>query len=216
MLAVSFIFITYLALCFFYSGTGKNKQVLVISFLWITVVSLISVTGYFEDTTARPPRFLLVIIPGIGLSFWFYKKLKTTHLKQEFLLAVHLLRLPVELVLYQLFLNKQIPVLMTFRGWNFDILMGITAIFLLLYLIITRKNPARPFFIVWNIAGIFLLTTIVLIAILSSPLPIQLIGFDQPNIALLKFPFALLPAYIVPIVFLSHVLTLRNLLEKTD
>lgn len=213
MLSFSFILITCLALFLFYFGTGKSNLVLVVSICWILFISLVAMTSYFENTSARPPRFLLVILPGIGFSIFFYKKLKTNRLRQEFLLAVHVLRLPVELVLYQLFLNKQIPDLMTFRGWNFDILMGISAVFILLYVLISRKNPANFFLITWNIIGIFLLSTIVLIAVLSSPLPIQLFAFDQPNIALMKFPFTLLPAYVVPIVFLSHVLVLRKLLK---
>lgn len=216
MLSVFFILISCLVLCFFYFGTGKNKPVLVISLLWITAVSLTSMSGYFENTKVFPPRFLLVILPAIGLSVFLYHKLKKASLKQSFLLAVHILRLPIELVLYQLFLNKQIPVLMTFRGWNFDILMGISAFLLLLYFLITRKNPGHSFLIAWNISGILLLTTIVCIAVLSSPLPIQQFGFEQPNIALLKFPFALLPAYVVPVVFVSHVLVLKNLVTRAE
>ncbi|MCZ4501165.1 MAG: hypothetical protein JWQ74_3722, partial [Marmoricola sp.] len=39
----------------------------------------------------------------------------------------HIIRLPVELTLFWLFMHKGVPELMTFEGRNFDILSGITA-----------------------------------------------------------------------------------------
>ncbi len=99
---------------------------------------------------------------------------------------------------------------MTFKGWNFDIIVGISAIILLTYLLITRHELPRPFMLWWNTLGLIFLGTIVSIAILSSPLPIQQFAFDQPNIAVLKFPYIYLPAYIVPVVCLSHILDLKQ------
>jgi hypothetical protein len=40
---------------------------------------------------------------------------------------------------------------------------------------------------------------------------LQKFAFDQPNIALGNFPFLLLPAFVVPIVMLSHIAAIRNL-----
>lgn len=45
----------------------------------------------------------------------------------QILSYVHIIRIPVELVLYRLFLNGIVSELMTFKGRNFDILAGITA-----------------------------------------------------------------------------------------
>ena len=36
-------------------------------------------------------------------------------------------RLPIEIILLELYLNKMIPQLMTFEGRNFDVVLGITA-----------------------------------------------------------------------------------------
>ncbi len=40
---------------------------------------------------------------------------------------LHTVRLPIEIILFKLYLNKMIPQLMTFEGRNFDIVIGITA-----------------------------------------------------------------------------------------
>lgn len=210
MLSFSFTAITLLSLVLFYHGTGKDKRVLVFSLAWILFVGVVAYCGYFENTSAKPPRFLLVIIITTGLSVFFYNKVNRNKLNTNFLVAVHCIRLPVEVILYQLYLQNKVPILMTFKGWNFDILVGISAIFILLYLLLLKKKLSKSFVLVWNVLGLVFLTTIVGIAILSSPLPIQQLAFDQPNIAVLQFPFIYLPGYIVPLVFLSHIFTIQN------
>jgi hypothetical protein len=95
---------------------------------------------------------------------------------------------------------------MTFSGWNFDILTGISAFLLLLYIVLTKRKLNSLFFLVWNIIGILFLLIIVSLAILSAPFPIQQFAFNQPNIAVLEFPYCFLPTCVVPIVLLSHLL----------
>ena len=76
--------------------------------------------------------------------------------------------------------------------------------------------PSRNFLIVWNVLGLGFLLTIVGIAILSAPLPFQQLAFEQPNIAVLRFPYVLLPGIVVPLVGLSHLLHLKQLLTQPD
>lgn len=209
MLSFIFIGITLLSLLLFYYATGKSKRVLLVNILWILVVGVISYSGYFTNTSAKPPRFLVVLLAVISLSVFLLKTVNRTKLNTNLLLAIHTLRLPIELVLYQLFLQKKVPILMTFKGWNFDILIGISAIFLLLYLWYTKNRLSKIFTLIWNILGLILLTAIVIIAVLSSPLPLQILALNQPNIAVLQFPFIYLPACVVPIVFASHLLIIK-------
>lgn len=54
-------------------------------------------------------------------------------------------------------------------------------------------------------------------ALFSTPSPIQQFAFEQPNIAILNFPFSWLPTFIVPLVLFGHLASIRKLLkEKTD
>jgi hypothetical protein len=57
---------------------------------------------------------------------------------------------------------------------------------------------------------------IVLNAVLSVPTAFQQFAFDQPNIAILYFPFNLLPAVVVPLVLLSHLVVIRQLLNNNE
>lgn len=213
MASFGFITITLLSLILFYQGSGKDKRVLLLFTLWILFLAVLSASGYFTNTIAKPPRFLIILLGTTFLSFTIYRIVRKNQLNSNLLLFIHTLRLPIEIELYYLYTEKQIPVLMTFKGWNFDIFMGISATIILLFIFLSNKKLSHLFMIIWNSLGLILLLLIVVIAILSSPLPIQLMAFDQPNIAVLHFPYIFLPALIVPIVFLTHILTLKNYLS---
>ena len=103
---------------------------------------------------------------------------------------------------------------MTFEGRNFDILAGITAP-LIAWLAFRGGKINRPLLIVWNIFALILLINIVVNAVLSFPSPFQQFAFEQPNLAVLYFPFQWLPSVIVPIVLFSHLASLWQLF-KTD
>ncbi|HPI54806.1 MAG TPA: hypothetical protein PLU10_08945 [Chitinophagaceae bacterium] len=45
----------------------------------------------------------------------------------------------------------------------------------------------------------------------SVPSPLQKLAFDQPNIALLYFPFSWLVSLIVALVLLGHLVSIRRL-----
>ena len=125
---------------------------------------------------------------------------------------LNIVRIPVEIVLYWLFLNKVVPELMTFEGRNFDILAGISAP-IIAYFGFTKSKLSRKTILIWNFICLGLLLNIVLNAFFSAPSPIQKFAFDQPNIAILNFPFSWLPTFIVPIVLFGHLTSIRQLLK---
>ena len=99
---------------------------------------------------------------------------------------------------------------MTFEGMNFDILSGILAP--VVYLIAVRGgNINRGVLIAYNLLGIVLLANIVTIAVMSLPSPMQQMSFEQPNKAVLFFPYVWLPTIVVPIVLFSHLASLWKL-----
>jgi hypothetical protein len=209
-----FLVITLLTLLLFYIGSGRDKRVLLVSTIWLALIGGLSITGFFENTTSLPPRYLLVFLGSTGLIIYLYKVLKTDRLNTKRLLLVQGLRLPVEIGLYQLFLQGQIPQIMTFEGWNYDIIIGISALMIFVVLYFKEHLLSKTFMLIWNVTGILFLAVIVLTAVLSAPLPIQLLAFDQPNVAVLKFPYVFLPAYIVPLVLLTHLLTIKKILKE--
>ena len=204
LLASLFILLSLLSIALYYIGTGKDKGLLVLLIIWFVYVALVSYSGLLIDTKARPPRFMLMMIPVIALSIVAYKFSAAKKLQESSLIAIHTLRILVEIGLYRLFLWGKIPQLMTFEGINFDIVFGVSAIVVLTFRFLSSSPLPLKLFRIWNYVGLIFLSIIVTVAILSSPLPIQLLAFEQPNIAVLFFPFTFLPALIVALVLLSH------------
>src|SRR5215203_1920331 len=214
---VAFVIITVLTVCFFYKATNYSKLVMVIIVAWLIIQTIISLTGFYTITKTTPPRFLLLVLPPLFIIVF----LLTTNKGRQFiddldvktLTLLHVIRIPVELVLFGLFINKTIPEIMTFEGRNLDIFSGITAPFIY-YFGFIKKTLDKKVLLAWNFICLALLINIVATAILSAPFTFQKLAFDQPNVAILYFPFIWLPCFIVPIVLLSHLVSIRHLFRQ--
>ncbi|CDF80269.1 conserved hypothetical membrane protein [Formosa agariphila KMM 3901] len=207
MLKVIFLLMVFLSLLFLYYGTGKNKRLILLLTVWQV---LIGALAFYQIFIENPKLFPIVIFGTVLLTIFGLNRIDASKLKPNFLLGIHILRISVELVLYQLYLQEKIPQLMTFYGWNFDIVLGISALIILVYQLILKRKINRTLFIIWNSIGIVFLLVIVSLAILSSPSLIQQFAFDQPNIAVLEFPYCFLPTCVVPIVLMSNILLIEK------
>jgi hypothetical protein len=216
-IALVFLLTVVASIYFFYKATNFYKPFLNIIIIWFSLQALLGINYFYTVNNSFPPRFIALIIPpilGIVLLFSLPKgRLFLDRLNTKYLTLLHVVRVPVEMVLYWLYLHKTIPQLMTFEGQNFDILVGISAP-IVLSLSFRYQKVKRNLLLVWNIIGLALLANIVTLAILSAPFPFQQLAFEQPNIAVLYFPFNCLPAIVVPLVLLSHLASIRSLLKK--
>lgn len=212
-----FILTTFITLYLFSRATSKPGVVLLVLLAWLTLQGFIASSGFYTVTDTLPPRFLLGILPPLAFIFFLFLSprghLFIDGLDLKILTLLHVIRIPVELVLFWLFSYKAVPQLMTFEGRNFDILSGISAL-LVYYFGFIKKSLDKKFILVWNFIGLALLANIVINAFLSAPFPFQQFAFDQPNIAILYFPFIWLPVLVVPLVLFSHLVAIRKLWKK--
>ncbi len=217
-IGITFVFTTILSVIFFFRAAHNSKIVLIILLAWMTLQGLIGQTEYLKLTDAMPPRLALMVLPTILTILALFilpgGRRFIDRLDLKMLTLLHVVRIPVELVLFWLFLHQLVPQIMTFEGRNLDIICGLTAP-LVYYFFFIKKQMNSNFLILWNIMCIGLLFNIVGIAILSAPFPFQQFGLDQPNIAVLYFPFNWLPTVVVPLVLLSHLASIRQLVKTT-
>ena len=216
-ISLFFGFTTLIAVFLFYKASNNSKPVLLILFSWLILQSIISKQGFYLVTDTLPPRFLLLVLPPLLfiIGFFISKKGRSylDSLDIKTLTILHVVRIPVELVLFWLFINKTVPELMTFEGRNFDILSGLIAPFIY-YFGFVKPKINKKIILLWNFICLGLLINIVVNAIFSAPFPFQKFAFDQPNIAVLYFPFVWLPCCVVPLVLLSHLASIRQLLKS--
>jgi hypothetical protein len=195
---------TLLTIYFLYKST-RSKLIIAIALVIMIVQTILSISHKVILPLLIGPSIL-----GIVLLFILPKGRKLLdQFDQRWMTWLSIIRVPVEFVLLGLFLQQKVPQLMTFEGRNFDILSGITAPFIAYFM----KKLSKTVMLLWNLICLGLLLNIVINAILSVPGPIQQFAFDQPNVAVLYFPFVWLPAIIVPAVLLSHLSNIRQLVR---
>jgi hypothetical protein len=106
------------------------------------------------------------------------------------------------------------PEQMTYTGYNFDILTGLTAIAVAADVLALRNSAGgRPLVWLWNIGGLALLINVVTIAILSTPM-FAGFGHDRLNVFVTYPPYIWLPAVMVTAALTGHLLIFRALTSK--
>ena len=185
--------------------------------LWLVLQGWLAMAGFYQVTDTVPPRLILFgILPALLLIVGllaFAREGLIERVPLRTLTLLHIVRIPVEIVLYWLFVAGMVPRMMTFEGSNFDIASGVLA-FIVGVAAFSRGKVNRPLLIVFNIVGLLLLANIVSIAALSLPSPMQQLNFDAPNRGVLLFPYIWLPTIVVPIVLFAHLAALWQLVTK--
>ena len=162
-----------------------------------------------------PPRPFLLFMAGFGLTIAFARseigRDLARHLPLAALIGVQAFRIPVELLLHRGALDGLTPPQMTYTGLNFDVVTGVVAIPVAIG--VARGSlgarAARGF----NLLGALLLANVVTIAALSMPTPLRVFMNDPPNVWIASAPFVGLPAALVPVAMLGHLLLWRRLRE---
>src|ERR1700722_10401764 len=216
--AIAFFILTVvLAFVMLGFAVRGSKTALLLSLLWICAQSGVALSGFYLSTETLPPRLLaavgppmvllgIVLFTGEGRCFMDGMSLKWSVL-------LHSIRILVEVNLYVLFLFRQVPVQMTFEAGNLDILIGLTAPAILWAFI--KGHVSRRGLLIWNSVALLSVLNALGRAMLSAPFRFQRFAFDQPTIAILYFPFVLLPAFLVPAVLLCHCVVFRKLLPHS-
>jgi hypothetical protein len=218
-LVLTFILTTLITLGFLFvalkiSSRSVPRYVYPLLILWTLVQAILGWQGFYRQFDTFPPRFLLAVVPPVLLILFLALKHRRalSALPLRLFTFMHVVRIPIEIVLFGLYKEGYIPRLMTYEGNNFDIIDGMTGP--LMALIAFRGGIHKRLLIYWNLIGLGLLINIVVNAVFSTPLPFQQFAFNQPNIAVFYFPFILLPSVIVPTVLFAHIASLLRLIRK--
>ena len=181
--------------------------------VWITYSSLLGYSGVISNTTTLPPGIIYFLVPTILFVIFMARssigQTVASNTPLWLLVGMQSFRFVVEVFIHQLYVDGELPVMLTFYGANFDILIGISAP-ILAWLIASQKISNRMV-ILWNIIGIGMLMNIVVRAILTSPGPLHLIATEVPNLAIRTFPFSYIPGLLLPLALALHVLSIRAL-----
>jgi hypothetical protein len=177
-------------------------------FAIIAGLGLSGVLGRFE---LRPPPLVLLMVGtfawalGVALSP-LGRRLAALPLAA--LVGFQAFRLPLELLMHRAALEGSMPSVMSYGGYNYDIVSGITA--LGLGLALARGKVPRGVIVAWNALGGALLAVIVTVAVLATPL-VRAFGDQQINTWVTAFPSCYITV-MVGSALCGHALLARRLL----
>lgn len=199
---------------------GKIKKYYVVTGViitgWLFTSAMIAFNGTLLDFTSTPPKLMLVVLPPVLAISYLSSSTRVNSLIQEipssWLVYIQSFRVLVEFFLWILFTRNIIPVQMTFEGLNYDILTGLSAPLVAYYALSQNKWP-RITAVLWNLAGLLLVTNIFLVAFLSTPSPLRQFFNEPPNTLVAYFPYVWLPAFIVPFAYLMHILSIKQIVK---
>jgi hypothetical protein len=186
-------------------------------FAWLLITVVIAAAGVLRRFDATPPPFaglvLAIVIIGVAVPLSPLGTLLVRGLPLWFLVGFQVFRFPLELLMHRAYLEGVMPVQMSYSGRNYDIVTGISAGVLGLWL--ARRPLQRWVVMSWNILGFVLLANIVTIAVVSTPV-FGWFGREQLNTFVTYPPFVWLPAILVTAALMGHILVWRWLSETPD
>lgn len=183
---------------------------------WFILTASLAHWGVLRDFQSTPPRIFLVVGPAlvimlslsIGPWFWaIYERFVP-----RIVVGLQSFRIVMEIILYLLYRDGLIPQILTFEGRNFDIVVGLSAPLVTRTLMKPGTENWR-LVLAWNIAGLFVLTNVVICGILSAPTPFQVFYTDPPNTLLAEFPYIWLPTFVVPFAYFLHIVSIRQCVQ---
>src|SRR5688572_2286305 len=112
-ISIFFILTTLLTFYLFTRSTKGKNNISIVLVIWLVMQAIVSANGFYLITDNIPPRFVLLVWPPllfiIALFILAPGKQFLDTFDPEKLTWIHIVRVPVELVLYWLFVYKQVP-----------------------------------------------------------------------------------------------------------
>lgn len=218
LLAVSTVALLTVAIARVQPAGRKHAMVFGVgALLWLGLSAALAKSGVLTRVDGTPPPFALIAVPTLLLPVLValspIGKALGSQASLAWLVGFQGFRFPLELVMHQAAVEGTMPPQMTYTGANFDIVTGITALALGLWL--AYGQPPTWIVQAWNAMGTVLLLTIITVAIVSLP-RFHLFGADPAhlNTWVAYFPFVWLPAGLVASAWLGHLLLWRRLLQR--
>ena len=179
---------------------------------WLALTALAAASGVLRRFDLVPPPFGVMVLAvtalGIGVACSPIGMRLARGLPLWALVGSQVFRFPLELLMHRAYVEGIMPVQMSYSGRNYDIVTGITAGLLAVWL---AAGPVpRIVVAVWNAAGLALLVNVVTVAIVSTPV-FRWFGEQQQLTFVTYPPFVWLPAVLVTAALMGHILVWRKL-----
>jgi hypothetical protein len=182
--------------------------------IWLAAQAAAARSGWLGRFELRPPPIVIwfasMLVMTLALAWSSFGRRFADKLPFVALIGFQAFRLPLELVMHRAAAAGIMPNVMSYTGYNFDIVSGATALPLALYA--WRRPLPRPLIMLWNVTGQILLIVIAVVAFAATPV-FRAFGDDQVNTWVTQFPYVWIAVMVAAALF-GHVVTMRKLLAE--
>jgi hypothetical protein len=185
---------------------------------WLALAILLARQGFWEthadDPLTSPPRIAFGIAVPTILGSLLVRSTTVRgwigRIPLHVLVGVQFYRVVGVLFLIA-YAQEDMPAEFALPAGIGDILVGLTAVIASVLLLKRGQQRARVTVLAWCAFGILDLVVAVAAGFLSAPSPIQQLALDDPNAAIVSYPFVLIPTFAVPLSLILHVYVIARL-----
>jgi hypothetical protein len=178
---------------------------------YLSVIAAVALSGVLARFELRPPPFLLLAMAALSVALFVALSPVGARLARGLplwaLVGYQAFRFPLELLMHRAANDGLMPSVMSFHGYNFDIVSGVSGLVLGVALFF-RAIP-RWLVVAWNLLGSVLLAVITSVAIAASPI-FRAFGDQQLNLWVTRFPYTWMIVMVAAALF-GHVVLARRL-----
>lgn len=180
--------------------------------LWLFYVGLLSYSGVVSNAALRPPGIVYVAFPAVLFVLLVLARSGAgARIASAFplwvMIGMQTFRIGVELLQHQLWVEGLAPRVVTYRGGNADIWIGLSAP--LMAWISTRGRGGERLALAWNVVGLLSLANAITLSALTAP-GLNVIHGEVPNAAIGVFPFTYIAGFFAPLAMALHALSIRG------
>jgi hypothetical protein len=210
LIATTLLLVVVLGGLWVFSAKPLGRRAVLLFVVWFGYGAGVGTSGILANTSSTPPGIFWMVVALVPFMVTLVRtkwaKATANHIPLVWLIGLQVFRLPLELVLHELYRDGMLPQVLTYEGLNFDIVMGASAP-LVAWLAVTQKMPVIAVK-VWNIVGILM---VINVAARGIRFAIQGVPPEIREFAIAAFPYTLIPSFLVPLALGLHVMTLRKL-----
>ncbi len=188
--------------------------------IWLSYVFFISNSGFLQNFDL-PPRFpLLLVIPTFLFIAIQFIRNKRSGMYQAIPIRWSVYFQSFRILVESLFLaTVGLGILhpeVTFEGYNFDLIFGVSAIVVGLLVYAWSVLPEK-LVLYWNYLGLLVLASIVFLFTTTVYFP-SFWGKTETwvNPAFLSFPYTLVPAFLMPSAVMIHIFSILQLNKQSQ
>ncbi len=198
-----------------------HRRTAVLLLGWFSLVTMLALNGFFVPVDSGPPLNLLLsgaLVLGLFAIAWFLSptfRVYVLDLDLRLLVLVHSLRM-LGLGFVMLYLVGQLPMSFALLAGIGDALTALGAVLLVWLAIRGNGEMDRQWLMRWNSFGLLDFIVALSVGVLTRKGALLAPADGLNSDIMLQFPLVIIPAFLVQLLTLTHVIIYLQLRRNTD